>query len=219
MDQFDVQEPAFQRHERAARFGRTAVVNHLGQVAAAASRRSQQHDVGPRGGRHFGLGTGPPHGRRNADDPLDTVTQGRLLPEPLQLLVKFLRFAALRRRDFAAFSPRVLRIDQGDDAQNLIIGPAEGHETGAAKERLLDRREPGHVGRNFTAFQNGRRRTKPCGRRIEAGQLVAGIIDALPPEQFFRVGPQPVAAGLVQVDDRQGIIEHIERLRGPTPAA
>ena len=134
LDSFDVQEPAFQRHEQAARFGRATIVNHLGQVAAAASRRSEQQDVSPRAGRHFGLGAGPPHGRRNADDPPDAVTQGRLLPEPLQLLVKFLRFVALRRRDFGRLLRAVLRIDQGDDAQNLIIGPAEGHETGTAKE-------------------------------------------------------------------------------------
>ncbi len=137
LDQFDVQEPAFQRHQRAARFGRTTVVNHLGQVSAAASRRSQQQDTGPRGDRYLGLGAGPPYGRRNADDPRRMATQSRLLPESLQLFVKFLRFAALvlGRRDFGRFFRAVLRIDQGNDAQDLVIEPAEGHEMSAAKQR------------------------------------------------------------------------------------
>ena len=188
-------------------------------MTAAAAGRSQQHDVGPRGGGHLGLGSGPPHGRRTADDPLNTVAQPRLLPEPLQLGVKFLRLAALERGGLAFLSGvlrigAVLRIDQGDDAHDRLIGPSEGHKTRAAKEYLLVS-EPGHVGRDLAAFQNGRRRAKPGGRLIESGKLAAGSIDALPAEQFFRVRPQPGSGGLVEVKDHERVIEHIERLRGP----
>ena len=189
-------------------------MNRLGQMAAAASRRSQQQDAGPRGGRHLGLGAGPPHGRRHADDPLHAVTQGRLLPESLQLLVQFLRFVAVVRCGSGVFSARSC----GSTMATMHTISSSGRRRGTKRARrnsaLACGREPGHVGRDFTAFQNGRRRTKPGGRPIEAGQLVAGMIDALPPQQFLRVGPQPVAAGLVQVEDRQGVIEHIERLRG-----
>ncbi len=198
MDQFHVQEPALQRHEPTAQFGGGGVVDRLSQMTAAAAGRSQQHDVGPRNGGHLGLGSGPPHGRRTADDPLNTVAQPRLLAKALQLGVKFLRLAALERGGLGRFLSgvlrigAVLRIDQGDDAHDRLIGPSEGHKTRTAKEYLLVS-EPGHVGRDLAAFQNGRRRAKPGGRLIESGKLAAGSIDALPAEQFFRVSPQPVA--------------------------
>ena len=107
----------------------------------------------------------------------------------------------------------VVRLDQGDDTKNLLTGRAQGHESRAAEQSLLSR-DISHAGRDLAAFKHRGRRTQSSSHAGGGGRFLAAVIGALLPEQIVRSGAQPGAAGLIQVDQRERIVQHIQRRRG-----